>query len=213
MKPALLIAPLALAALLAPRLGAEEAAAIDYSSLVHSTVIDMEPGKRCLRQELVVDASLDDVWRAFTTRDGLEAWMAPVVDVDFRLGGTLKSHYDPAAEIGHPGTVTITYVNYVPQHLLTLRSDPDQWPVEIRGDVEHTYEVIEIEPLDEGRTRIVSWGIGYGDSPAWNELLDFFVKGNAWSYGLLAKRFKEGPIDWTAMKPPEPDSGPGSPPR
>ena len=37
--------------------------------------------------EIEIDASIDQVWDAFTTTAGLKSWAAPLADVDFKIGG------------------------------------------------------------------------------------------------------------------------------
>ncbi|HEY3138562.1 MAG TPA: hypothetical protein VGL29_21235 [Blastocatellia bacterium] len=41
-----------------------------------------------LVHEGIVDASLDEIWSAFTTKQGLESWMAAHADVDLKLGAS-----------------------------------------------------------------------------------------------------------------------------
>jgi hypothetical protein len=43
-----------------------------------------------LVHETVVAAPLESVWRAWSTSAGLSAWLAPLVDIDLRIGGTLR---------------------------------------------------------------------------------------------------------------------------
>ena len=37
--------------------------------------------------EMEIDASIDQVWDAFTTTAGLKSWAAPLADVGFKIGG------------------------------------------------------------------------------------------------------------------------------
>jgi uncharacterized protein YndB with AHSA1/START domain len=176
--------------------------ATDTAIDVLSEVIEAETGERYLRQELIVSASLADVWAAFTTEEGLQTWAAPVVEVDLRMGGSFKSNYDPEAEIGDPGTISVTFVNYVPLKLLTLQAElGDPFPEEIRQAQQRLYNILEFEEVDPERTRIVSWGVGYGKGGSWDEFMSFFIEGNEWSFSMLLKRFRDGPIDWTKVEP------------
>ena len=61
-------------------------------------------GEKFLRLEIVVNDSLEDVWKIFTTEQGLKSWMSPVVQLDFRIGGMLQTNYDKNAKIGDKGT-------------------------------------------------------------------------------------------------------------
>jgi uncharacterized protein YndB with AHSA1/START domain len=52
-----------------------------------------------LVHEAIVNAPLDQVWAAFTTREGLESWMAAHAEIELKLGGTMKTQYDPKGTI------------------------------------------------------------------------------------------------------------------
>lgn len=47
--------------------------------------------------------------------------------------------------------------------------------------------LIEFEPVDDNRTRITSWGLGYGAGDAWDQMIGFFIAGNEWSYNQLGR--------------------------
>ena len=44
--------------------------------------------------EMEIDASLDSVWNAFTTTEGVKSWVAPLADIDFRIGGKWSANYN-----------------------------------------------------------------------------------------------------------------------
>ena len=54
--------------------------------------------------ELILDAPLEEVWRAVTTGEGIRQWFAPTAEVDPRLGGTVTLGWGPGME----GTAPIT---------------------------------------------------------------------------------------------------------
>ena len=149
-------------------------------------------GQLFLRQEVVLETSVAEAWGFFTTAEGTMRWMAPMVQIDLRAGGAIRSHYDAKAKIGDPGTIETRIVNYVPERLLTLQADlapvkADWLNDTIRAEAHNLYNVIQFEPLGPNRTRIVSWGIGYRDDEAWKPMLDFFKRANRWTFGELQK--------------------------
>ncbi len=77
-------------------------------------------------------------------------------------------------------------VNYVPERLLTLRADVSQnWPELMKQDADKLSNVILFEPIDDGHTRLTSYGIGYRDTPAIQRLLKFFVSANEQTFRKL----------------------------
>src|SRR5229473_6766431 len=91
------------------------------SQEIRNTSVTNSSGERVLRIESTVPASPKEVWKALTTVDGLKTWIAPVVSIDLRIGGTLSTHYDKAAAIGSPGTIRLGIVNYLEGELMTLQ--------------------------------------------------------------------------------------------
>ena len=95
------------------------------------------------------------------------------------------AHYAPEAKIGDPGTNTLHIVNYVPAKVLTLRAEvSDRWPEVMKQDAGNLMNVIVFDDLGDAGTRVRSYGVGYRDLPAYDELMEFFIPANE---GLLRK--------------------------
>ena len=151
----------------------EDAAAVE--SRVETTAAD----ELILAQEVHVEAPIADVWAAYTTSAGWMAWAAPVAEVDLRAGGTIRTHYEPDARIGDPGTNTLHILNYVPERVLTLQAElSERWPAVMQADAEHLMNVVLFDDLGAEGTRIRSYGVGYRADPAYDELMAFFVPAN-----------------------------------
>lgn len=166
-------------------LSAGTALAEDVDADITSQVVKTDAQELILVQEVDVDAPIAEVWNAYTTSDGWMAWAAPLAEVDLRAGGTIKTHYGADAKIGDPGTNTLHIVNYVPERVLTLRAEiSERWPEVMKEDEGRLMNVILFESQDESRTRIQSFGVGYRDVPAYDELMGFFIPANE---GLFRK--------------------------
>jgi uncharacterized protein YndB with AHSA1/START domain len=146
-----------------------------------SEVLKTDAGELVLIQEVSVSAAVEDVWEAYTTSEGWTGWAAPRAEIDLRVGGIIRTAY--AGELGGENTNTLHIVNYVPNKLLTLRSNvSDNWPEILKRDAERLTNVILFESTDPNTTQIQSFGIGYTDSPELEQLMSFFIKANE---GLL----------------------------
>ncbi len=67
----------------------------------------------------------------------------------------------------------------MPGRLLTLKADiSERWPEVLKQDGEHLANIILFESLSPERTKIESYGVGYGNSPEYDELMKFFIEGN-----------------------------------
>ena len=152
---------------------------------IRSEVMETEAGELILSQEVLVEASVARVWEAYTTGAGWMAWAAPLAEVDLRAGGTIRTHYEAGASLGDPGTNVLHIVNYVPEKVLTLRAEiSDRWPEVMKEDAGRLMNVIVFDELEGDRTRIRSYGVGYRDRPAYDELMGFFIAANE---GLFRK--------------------------
>jgi len=163
----------------------------DERDPIQSRVDVLPTGERILVEEVVIEAPVAEVWRAYTTEEGYTAWAAPKAKIDLRVGGTILTQYGADAEIGDPGTNTLHIVNYVPERVLTLRAEiGENWPEVMKQDGERLTNVILFEALSPKRTRVESYGVGYGDSPEYENLLGFFLEANKGLYVELKRQLE-----------------------
>jgi len=158
---------------------------------IQSRVDVLPTGERILVEQIVIEAPLADVWSAYTTEEGYTAWAAPKARIDLRVGGKILTQYGADAEIGDPGTNTLHIVNYVPERVLTLRAEiADNWPEVMKQDGERLTNVILFEALSPTRTKVESYGVGYGSSPEYEKLLQFFLSANKSLYSELKRQLE-----------------------
>ena len=189
MRPSARPIPLVLAVVIGVA-GLSQAAAgqraTDADARIGSRVETTDAGELMLVETVNIRAPASRVWDAYTTSSGYASWAAPLAEVDLRVGGSIRSHYDPNGRIGDPQTITLRIVNYVPQRMLTLQADiSSNWPEILTEQAAQLYNVILFEPVSEDRTRLVSYGLGYRDSEEMRELMNFFITANAQLYERL----------------------------
>src|SRR5271166_1881121 len=96
--------------------------------------------------EIVVPASLDAVWTAFTTSAGMITWVAPAASVDLRAGGEWTVNFPGAAPGG--GTIVV----YQPKTLLAIDAmAPESFPTVRR---ERTLAVFTFTSLGANQTGV-----------------------------------------------------------
>ena len=74
-----------------------------------------------LIHEGVVDAPLQKVWDAWTTNAGLQSWLDPHAEIDFRIGGTMRANYNPDGQLGDTETIENTILSFDPQAMISIR--------------------------------------------------------------------------------------------
>src|SRR5262245_19782155 len=58
---------------------------------------------KTIRLEIVVNASAEKVWRAWTTREGIRSFFAPDCEIDLRVLGKYDILFAPSAPVGLRG--------------------------------------------------------------------------------------------------------------
>ena len=155
---------------------------------------------KAIRLEIVVNAPVEKVWRAWTTRDGIKSFFAPDCDIDFRVLGKYDILFAPSAPAGLRGAEGNLLLAIQQGKMLSFTWDaPPKFP-EIRK--QRTTVVIRFVPLDENKTRLVFRQYGWGEGDGWDNVREYFV--SAWGDVVLPRlkySLEVGPIDW--KNPPQ----------
>ncbi len=167
------------------------------SNIVINKSFTTPNGERVLRLDLVVDTSLEAVWKLFTDPEQITTWEVAQVKLDLRMGGSMMTHYKKDATLGGPGTITLGIINYLPMEMITYKVTlTDVFPEKCRNEDDNLQEVLQFKKLAENKTLITSSMLGWETGPEWDDVYNKFDKGNTWTYQQLVKRLHEGPRAW-----------------
>lgn len=150
---------------------------------------------RVIRGEVVVHATVDAVWDAWTTEEGIKTFFAPDCNVDLRVDGWYEIFFDPDAPPGRKGGEGMRILALQPKKMLsfTWNAPPDLTNVR----KQRTHVVIRFQQLANGRTRVNLTHDGWGEGEEWDRAFTYFSR--AWNEIVLPRlkrRFAAGPIDW-----------------
>ncbi len=163
--------------------------------LIHSFAHATAPAEeRVLRHEKVIHAPVAEVWKAFTTSEGTRHWMAPVAEVDFRLGGSIRTNYSPTAKPGDPGTIVHHILSYEPGRMLSTQFTAPAGATGPARTAQAVWWVARMEPLPDGSTRLTYTGVGWGEGAEWDAAYQFFDRGNAYTLQQLADYLEKKPL-------------------
>jgi uncharacterized protein YndB with AHSA1/START domain len=63
-----------------------------FASFVLALVIgSISSASTFIVSEGVVSAPVSEVWKAWTTSEGLKSWLAPHADIELRIGGLMRT--------------------------------------------------------------------------------------------------------------------------
>jgi uncharacterized protein YndB with AHSA1/START domain len=148
-------------------------------------------GEKVLRIECTLPVDKQEAWRLFSTADGWKKWAAPVVSVDFRVGGDVFTNYDSTKSIGDPGTIHLPILSCIEGEMIVLKVIlNDKFSEKARREDKNLQEVIQLVPIGKKQTKIISSMIGWGTGPEWDKTYDFFARGNAWTSEQLVKIYR-----------------------
>jgi len=142
-----------------------------------------------LVHEGVVAAPVGDVWAAFTTGKGQESWMVAHSEVELKVGGRMRTHYDPKGVTGDPKTIENEIICYDPGRMLSIKvsKPPEGFP--FPNAVRSMWTVIYFEVVSPRTTRVRIVGLGFGDDEESKRMRAFFDRGNAFTLKKLQERF------------------------
>jgi len=152
--------------------------------------------ERAIDKEVVIAATPDEAWDAWTTREGIVSFFAPDARIDARVGGAFQIYVNPLAEPGMKGADDMRYMALQPKKMVSFDWNAPPSLPEVRG--QRTFVVVRLEPVGERQTRVTLHHAGWGDGGEWDKAYAYFDR--AWGnvLGNLKKRFESGPVDWTA---------------
>jgi uncharacterized protein YndB with AHSA1/START domain len=147
-----------------------------------------------IRYEFTVPAPQPEVWRAWTTSQGLRTFFAPAATIELRTFGRFDIHFDPAAAAGQKGAEGNIVLAVEPERMLTTTWDaPPEFP-SIRA--QRTFLQILLAANADGTTRVTLSQTGFGRGPEWERVHEYFLGAWTWVAAALQHRFEKGPIDW-----------------
>jgi uncharacterized protein YndB with AHSA1/START domain len=150
--------------------------------------------ERAIDKQVVVNATLDQAWDAWTTREGIVAFLAPEAKIEPRVGGAFEIYFDPYAPAGSKGADGMRFMALQPKKMLSF--DWNAPPSLPEARQQRSFVVVRFEPLDDRQTRVTLHHTGWGDGGEWDKAYAYFDR--AWGNVLanLGKRFDKGPQDW-----------------
>ncbi|MCK7490462.1 MAG: SRPBCC domain-containing protein, partial [Comamonadaceae bacterium] len=148
--------------------------------------------ERAIDKEIVVAATLDEAWDAWTTREGIVSFFAPDAVIESCVGGAFHIHIDPTAPAGQKGAGDMRFMALQPKKMLSLRLERAAAACRRRARSAPSSSCASSR-VGERQTRVSLHHTGWGDGGDWDKASAYFDR--AWGnvLGNLKKRFDSGP--------------------
>lgn len=157
---------------------------------------DLQAQERTLVKTATVKATVDEVWKAWTTTEGIQSFFAPEARVEARPGGPFEVYINPYAKPGMKGADDMVFLALQEKRMLSFTWNAPPHLPEVRR--QRTSVTVRMKPAGEGTTEVRLVHSGWGDGGQWDQAHAYFDKAWAGVLGNLKKRFETGPQDWTA---------------
>ena len=156
---------------------------------------------KSIEKEIIIDASLEDVWHAWTTENGVVTFFAPKANLEFKIGGKYEMLFDLNKPFGKQGSEGSKILSYLPNKMLSFdwNAPPEFGPLRD----ERTIVVLLFDKEGDTETKVHLSHIGWGEGDEWDKLYQYFLK--AWNVvlGRLKYKFNTANIDWNNPYSPE----------
>jgi uncharacterized protein YndB with AHSA1/START domain len=163
--------------------------------LAAAALLQVHAAERAVEKEVVVAASVDQVWEAWTTREGIISFFAPDARIDPRPGGAFQIYIDPTAAQGMKGADDMRYLALQPKTMLSFDwNAPPHLP---QARAQRTVVIVRLAPVGDAQTRVRLHHTGWGEGGEWDQAYAYFDRAWGGVLGNLKKRFDSGPLDWT----------------
>jgi hypothetical protein len=149
-----------------------------------------QTGEKVLQMSIVIPVHRDKAWKLFTEDSELIKWIAPVAHIELKNGGFIITNYDKNKPLSDKSSIKLGIVNYLEKELLTFKVElNDNFSKKTQNEDQNLQEIIQFIDLGNGKTKIVSSMIGWGDGEDWDKTYSFFVRGNKYTYEEILKLF------------------------
>jgi uncharacterized protein YndB with AHSA1/START domain len=138
--------------------------------------------------EGIIPASVEEVWKVFSTAEGYKALGPALADIDLRIGGTIRSRYRADGVLGDAETIENAILAYEPPTMIALRIQKIPATFPFKQAWAKPWTVITLTPV-EGGTHLRVASLGYGTDEESVAMRNFFEAGNRQTIETLQRHF------------------------
>ena len=166
------------------------------TAFAREPVVEAAAAERRLRKQVTVAAPLAEVWKTWTTTEGVKTFFGPEAKIEAVVGGPFEIYFGPSQPEGLRGSEGCKVHSVVPMKLLAFTWNAPPTIPAIRNSGVHTVVYIELEEAGAEQTRVTMTHVGWGAGEDWDKTYQYFDR--AWDavLGNLRYRFAVGPVQW-----------------
>ena len=128
--------------------------------------------------EATIQAPLEAVWNIWTTGEGYKALGVAKADIDFRVGGLIRSHYKETGVLGDEDTIVNRILAYEPRRMIAIRIDKPPKGFPFKEAWKKTWTVVTMTDLGGKGTHMRIASMGFESDEESAAMRRFFEVGN-----------------------------------
>lgn len=149
--------------------------------------------------QFTIDAPVEEVYKSWTTLEGIKSFFAPGGSVELKNFGNFHIYFFPDAPAGQRGSENNVVLSYEENKMFSFTWDFPPSLMDLRNN-QRTVVLIRLNKIDENKTEFLFIQSGWGSSEDWINGYNYFKK--AWGDVVLARlkyKFEKGAIDWNNL--------------
>ena len=141
--------------------------------------------------EDVVNAPVEEVWKAWTTKEGIESWMVTKADIELKVGGMWRTSYSSDSNLNDDASIHHVVLAFDPGRMLSFRTVKPPLKFPWPSAIVQTWTVVYLEPVSPAQTKVTIRMLGYRDEDELRQMRAFFETGNRMTLNALKKKFAQ----------------------
>ncbi len=173
---------------------------LSFQLLLSAVGLSAPAAERAVVAEVVVKTGVDEAWKAWTTEEGIKAFLAPACKIDLRVLGVFAISFNPSAPPGQQTAEDNLILAIQPQKMFSFTwNAPPHLP---NVSKQRTSVVVRFKALGENQTKVTLTETGWGEDEEWDKAFAYFS--SAWQDIVLPRlkySLEIGPVDWKNPPP------------
>jgi uncharacterized protein YndB with AHSA1/START domain len=151
----------------------------------------MNINSKNIHKSISIRTSKDQLWRKWTTSDGLKSFIGVDNRIELKPGGAFEIYFSMDAPEGERGSEGCQVLSFLPEEMLTFSWNAPPSIPEVRNQNHRTWVVVQFNKIDQNYTEITLDHLGWLNGEKWNETYVYFEK--AWD--IVLKALSESCVD------------------
>jgi uncharacterized protein YndB with AHSA1/START domain len=164
--------------------------------IISPSITCADQDERYIHVEIVVNGNIEEVFKAWTTEDGVKSFFAPECNIEPKVDGAYNIYFFPSEEPGKRGAEGMRILALEQNKMFSF-----SWgaPRLLFPNVkkQRTLVVLRFKDLGDNKTKLILHQTGWGEGKEWDKAYEYFD--NAWKNVVLKRlqeRFDNGSIKW-----------------